>query len=340
MQKATQSASVMGVFILGVAVAYSGALSSWTQNILFGALVLSLAVALVRREYFSPILIGAFLLGGIRFHAGAFSFEFLKTVTSPLEKITGNFIHTIERLLPEPHASYLGGILVGARSSIPYDLKRDFIKTGTMHITALSGYNVSIIAKYLHLIFRSVAWSLFGIVLFVLATGASSSVVRAALMGSLLVVTAKAGRQYSALHALLAAAFCMIFFSPKILFEDIGFQLSVAATAGIILLPPYLERGLWWMSEKFQIRESFLVTLSAQIATLPIVLYYFHTFSLISPLVNLLVLPTIPWVMLFGALVGVCGFLSIFLGSLIAWPAYLLLSYQIFVIQFFAQLVS
>lgn len=300
----------------------------------------SIIWAVLRRDSHIPVALGFFWFGILRYAAGPFSFDYLEPVTSSLEQYTHLFISHIEQALPEPHASYLAGILVGLRSNIPYELKQDFIATGTMHITALSGYNVSIIARCLQLIFKSALWSVLGIALFVLATGASSSVVRAALMGSLLVLSSKSGRQYFPLHALLVAVFFMVFFTPHILLEDIGFQLSVMATLGIILLPRHVERGCMWLTDKFQLRETLVVTLSAQIATLPIVLYYFHTFSLISPIVNMLVLPTIPPVMFFGVLVGVFGFLPHMFVAVLAWPAYLLLSYQIYIVQFFARIAG
>lgn len=326
----------MCMFLAGVLSSALG-LESWVIHFFPVLLSLSVVWAVLRREFHIPVALGFFWLGILRHGAGSFSFEYVEPVTSLLEQYTHLFVSHIEQTLPEPHASYLAGILVGLRSNIPYELKQDFIATGTMHITALSGYNVSIIARCLQLIFKNAFWSVFGIMLFVLATGASSSVVRAALMGSLLVLSSKSGRQYFPLYALLVAVFFMVFFTPHILLEDIGFQLSVMATLGIILLPRYVERGCTWLTERFQLRETLVVTLSAQIATLPIVLYYFHAFSFISPIVNMLVLPTIPPVMFFGALVGVFGFLPRMFVTVLAWPAYLLLSYQIYIVQLFAR---
>ncbi len=136
--------------------------------------------------------------------------------------------------------------------------------------------------------------------LYTLFVGASASVVRAALMGALTVIARMLGRSNDALNALSLSAFLMTLWDPAAL-EDIAFQLSFAATWGLLFLAPPLER---WMraalARWFQdpgaatladaVREALLVSLAAQIATAPLILYHFRELSLVAPLANLLAL--------------------------------------------------
>lgn len=277
-----------------------------------------------------------FCIGFIRAAHGPISFAFFDPARRVLESVGQSFGAQILRALPEPHASYLAGIVIGAQSAIPYSLKEAFRKTGTAHLIALSGYNVSVVVEYMGFITRSLWWSLFGVFFFVLATGASSSVVRAALMAGLVFLARHYGYEYGARNALLAAVVVMVFFNPSILTGDISFQLSVAATGGLIAFSRMLEKRLYFIPKKFQLRESLATTLAAQVATFPIIFYYFGGYSVWSPLVNALILGSIPLTMLLGFLVGIVGYIHPYLAVIVGWPAYLLLSYQLFIIRFFA----
>ncbi len=278
-----------------------------------------------------------FALLALRAFYAPIAFNGLLVYTRPLERVRDAFVNNLSYALPEPHAAYLSGLLVGVRSHMPYALKDAFRATGTSHLTALSGYNVTIIVQYLGLFSRSLWLPLGGIVLFVLATGAASSLVRAAIMGVLVVLAKKYGHAYSAYNALLAAVVVMLFFDPTLLWNDIGFQLSVAATFGLIWLSPYFAKILRWVPTYYHVRESVVQTLAAQVATMPLVLFYFGMPSPFSPVVNILVSLVIPLTMFFGFVVGIVGFFSHALSMLFAWPAFLLLSYQLSVIQFFAK---
>jgi len=242
---------------------------------------------------------------------------------------------SIEKILPEPQASFLAGLLFGLDKNIPKDLLEDFNKTGTRHIIALSGYNITIIAS---LIMGFLLWigfwrkhafyiAIIAIIFFVLLTGASASVSRAAIMGILVLISQQVGRLSNPRNLLALAAFLMIFKEPTALLNNIGLQLSFAATIGIIYLSPYLKK----------LPEILATTLSAQIAVAPIILFYFRQISLISPLANLLVLPIIPITMLAGFLATVIGVLFPLIGIFLAWPAWLFLSYEIKIIGLLAK---
>ncbi len=302
-----------------------------------GALLIGGAF-LDRRFLLSVVIIFGFLLGVARADSGPFKFSFLAPFSHPLETVRISLESNISQAFPEPHASYLRGLLVGVRSTLPQSLKKAFAQTGTSHLIALSGYNVSIIADNLNSLFGSFRFSILGILIFILATGASSSVVRAGIMGILALFARRYGHVFSASRALLIAVGIMVFVNPPILLGDIGFQLSVLATFGLIVLSGPIAKRLTWLPQRFGFREAASATLAAEIFTLPLILYYFGGFSIFAPVANILVLVTIPATMFFGFVAALMGYASSTLAPIAAWPAYLLLSYQLAVINFFAGL--
>jgi competence protein ComEC len=260
----------------------------------------------------------------------------------------------IAQMLPEPQASLLTGILLGVETGIPTDLMADFAATGTAHIIAISGFNISIIAG----LFSGLSARLFGrrramplavagVILYTIFVGASAAVVRAAIMGSLYVVAIHYGRQSDALNSLIAAAILMTALNPFTLW-DLGFQLSFAATLGLVLYTPviqgWFERGLRKMlSEEATkgaiglLNEALVVTLAAQITTLPIIVYNFRTLSLVTLLTNLLILPAQPGVMLWGGVAALAGLLWLPLGQALGWVAWLFLTFTIVVVELTAR---
>lgn len=255
-----------------------------------------------------------------------------------------SFMRSIESVVPSPQSSFLNGMLFGAKSDLPKDVQNEFIVTGVSHITALSGYNITVIIIFVGFILSSFAsravsfyLSVALVVVFVLATGASPSVIRAACMGIALLFARHIGRQAMALNALVFAAFVMLLFNPKILRYDVSFQLSFLAVLGLIYISPYFENKLKRIPDFLNLKESLIATLSAQIAVLPVILYAFHKVSLIAPLTNMLVLPVVPIAMLLGFVTGTLGFVSHYLALPLAYPLWLVLSYQLDVIHYFAQ---
>ena len=255
-----------------------------------------------------------------------------------------SFMRSVESTVPSPQSSFLNGMLFGAKSDLPKDIQNEFIVTGVSHITALSGYNITVIIIFVGFILsrfasRTVSFylSVVLVVVFVLATGASPSVIRAACMGIALLFARHIGRQGMAVNALVFAAFVMLLFNPKILRYDVSFQLSFLAVLGLIYISPYFENKLRRIPDFLNLKESLIATLSAQIAVLPVILYVFHKVSLIAPLANMLVLPLVPVVMLLGFVAGTLGFVSYYLALPLAYPLWLVLSYQLGVIHYFAQ---
>jgi competence protein ComEC len=213
-------------------------------------------------------------------------------------------IRRSERVLNEESSAIILGMLIGQKEQLPTEIETAFQKSGLIHILVVSGFNLTIIALgvgVLATLFGRRRTDLFALLLiwqFVILVGASAAVVRAGIMSSILILARLSGRLAAAKASLLIAVVVMCIFNPLQLFYDIGFQLSVAATIGV------LEASRWrarfgkedWLSELLW------PSLGAIVCTAPLIANYFGTFSLVAPLANLLVLPMIPYLMLFGAL--------------------------------------
>ncbi|HNW96460.1 MAG TPA: ComEC/Rec2 family competence protein [Candidatus Paceibacterota bacterium] len=268
-------------------------------------------------------------------------------IKSSLLKVKNLFEEKIDTILPEPESSFLGGLLLGERQSLDAGLKEKMQKSGTSHLVALSGYNITIICTAvlsLLLFFglkRNIAFwlSVLFIVVFVLMTGASASVVRAGIMGGLLLLSQRIGRLYHPRNALFLAGIIMVIINPKILRFDFAFQLSFAATLGLIYFYPFFEKVLKSDQSSFlNWRGVLATTLSAQFAVLPLIVLRFGYFPLVSPLSNIFILSLIPITMLFGFLAGVSGLIFSGLAMIFGLLSYLLLKMEILIIDFFGSL--
>ncbi len=255
------------------------------------------------------------------------------------------FISILNSLLPEPQASLLNGILFGFRASIPKLFYNALITTGTLHIIALSGMNISILAsltaKSTMFLGRKASsiLTLCLIVLFVLFVGPSPSVVRAAIMSSLSLIAIYFGRQDWGVLGLVLAAGIMLLYDFSLI-KNLSFQLSFLATLGIILANRKGERqykaGLI-NRFKYWFRENLKLTFSAQLFTLPIILYNFHRISLIAPIANLAIEWAIQPIMVLGFLTAIFGWLWQPLGIIPAWFTLVPLTYLITVVEWLAK---
>lgn len=278
----------------------------------------------------------------------SFEFSFVERIkTSFLGKIfaiKGAFEKSIARSVSEPNAAFIDGILLGSRSQVPQDLKDSFVRTGTSHILAISGYNITMVIMIFSWIFlffmrRSTAFwfSLIGVTIFTILTGAQASVVRAAIMGVIVLLAHREGRLNDPRNAIVFAGGAMILINPLILRHDIGFQLSFMATLGLIYLAPAIERHFEKVPKWFGLREIIIMTVSAQIFVLPLLLYHFKALSLIALPANLIILPTIPIAMLLGFITGLSGLVLPFLGQLLGYFAWLLTFVELFIIRLFSR---
>lgn len=225
-----------------------------------------------------------------------------------IKQVRQKIISVFETSLPKD----LSGLLLGIVFGIKQDLSKEFLeslrKVGVMHVIAASGMNVTMAGGFIFYLFSAflkrqlaVFLSILGILFYAFLAGFEPSIIRASIMGVIAFSSQILGRQKDSFYALLLTAFLMLFVSPKFLF-DIGFQLSFLSTLGILFIPEVFTKA------KNAISEDFLTTFSAQIATLPILLSAFGSYSVLSILVNVLVLWTIPFLMALGAIAALISF--------------------------------
>lgn len=253
------------------------------------------------------------------------------------------FMSQLDQVLIEPAGSLADGLLLGVDKGLGDQLEEDFRRSGIIHIVVLSGYNVMLVVVFvlfiLSFFIRSKWKLLFGllaIVAFALLVGLSATVVRASVMASLLLIAQTLRRTYDVLRALLFAGFVMVVVNPYILLFDIGFQLSFMATVGIILALPFFAHNDQPEALGFSLRSYVVATVSTQIAVLPLLVYHIGEVSLVAVIVNVLVLPVVPFVMLLSFITGMVNFVSPTLASLVGYPTQFLLEYIIYVAQLFA----
>ncbi len=263
---------------------------------------------------------------------------------------------TINRLIPEPASALLTGILLGNDKGLPPDLADDFRTTGMTHIIAISGFNIAILMGVLISISQpllqrrgAAVFAAVGIAAYTLLVGADPSVVRAAIMGGIYLLANRwLGRANFAYASLFVAAFLMTLFNPFSLW-DVGFQLSFGATLGLMLYAEPFTRWtrrqlLRWLPRQTVRRvmgllsDAVLVTLAAQVLTLPLMMAYFRQFSLVSFVANALILPAQPGVMIWGGLATLSGMVSTAVGQLFGWVAWLFLTYTIVLVRALASL--
>jgi len=252
----------------------------------------------------------------------------------------------IKQAFSYPASAYLAGLLLGGEDRLPLEVQENFRRTGTTHTIAVSGFNITILAGFFMWLgilvgfFRQKAFwvAVLGVIFFVLMIGSPSSAVRAAVMGILLLWASKKGRLVDSVWLVMLAAALMIFVSPLDLFYDVGFQLSFLASLSIVLIYGPLSEKFNIKSDFLELKSILLVTISAQLGVLGILLYTFETFSPISLLANLLILPWIPAMMLTGFLTVFVAFFIPFLAAVIALPTQLALDAEIFIIKKLAEI--
>ena len=238
---------------------------------------------------------------------------------SALYSFRQHALDLVYRLFPDPEASILAGILLGDQSGISPQVQEAFRLTGTSHIIVISGFNIAIIAALFSFLFirffgmfRGALLSAIGIILYTLLVGANPAVVRAAILGLFMLLGHLIGRRQVGLNSLIFVAAIMALITPSVLW-DVSFQLSFAATLGIMLYAGLFTDGFTNFSSRFMPREKaekvagpvgeyLLVTIAALLTTLPIMVYYFKRISITSLIANPLILPAQPPIMILGGL--------------------------------------
>ncbi len=264
-------------------------------------------------------------------------------VKEKLFKIKNFLVSKINSQIPQPESILLGGLILGERGSFSQELRTALVSTGTIHIVALSGYNVTIVAEWIMkiLYFLPGVWSfaagILGIILFVLMAGAGSTAVRAGIMASLALVARATGRTYAVARALILAGVFMVLINPLVLRYDVSFQLSFLATVAVIFFAPRLERYFTWVPKQWKLRDLVSVTFAVYIFVLPFIMYKMGNLSLVALPANILILPFIPATMMFGFLTSLFGSIWHVLSVPFGFVSTMLLRYEIGVVEFFAK---
>ncbi len=268
--------------------------------------------------------------------------SFLKSLLFEIKK---SFIEKTVSIFSEPQSSLLAGLLIGAKESLGGELLEKFRIVGLSHIIVLSGYNLSVIASatigffsyFFSLSLSSILGSI-SIVLFTLMVGGGPATIRAMIMALIILLAKVTGRMHEASWALVLAGLMMVVYNPKILVFDMSFQLSFLATLGLIYLSPLIKEKIKFLPENFQFRELVATTLGAQLATMPLIIYKIGEFSLVSLFANLLVVVLIPATMFFGFFSVVVGFFSVLVALPFSAITWVLLSYEIFIVESLSKL--
>jgi competence protein ComEC len=268
------------------------------------------------------------------------------SVAGALERLRRGAAGGLERSMPEPEAGLAAGVLIGLRDRVDRDVAAAFTAAGASHVVAISGWNIAIVASTLAALAgglrrrRRAVLTAAAIAVYVAFVGPSPSVVRAGAMAGVALLARELGRPGTAAAALGWALTALLLLDPAWV-DDVGFRLSVLATAGIVAWSASLTRRLAgeapgrprrWLADVLG------VSLAAQAATTPIVLLEFGRLSLVAPAVNLVVVPLVPPAMAAGALALVVGVLSTVglpdvLATLVGLPAWALYAAMVWVVR-------
>ncbi|MFN3135626.1 MAG: DNA internalization-related competence protein ComEC/Rec2, partial [Candidatus Kryptonium sp.] len=273
--------------------------------------------------------------------------EFFKRITFTVRSFG---LQIFDRLLPSEEASFVKGLVLGYRGEIPKEVQQYFINTGTYHILAVSGLHVGIITSMffvltsfirVSLTFR-VLLTIFGLIFYAFIVGLPPSVVRATLMASIVLVGMAIERRVDIFNLLGFSAIVILFFDSKQIFHP-GFQLSFSAVASIVYFYPkifkFLSKLFPFITQKYilPIATLLVVSMSAQILTLPFTISYFNKISLISVLANVFIVPLVGLAVPLGFTVLLFYPLSNFIAQIFANSLWLILKITLTLAKFFAQ---
>ena len=277
----------------------------------------------------------------------------------PTSKNHGNFFYkaifsfkdkikqAVEKTMPLPEVAILEALTLGNKRSLTENLKNQLNITGIRHIVAISGMHIMILSQILmYLLIGLGLWrgqafyfTLAILILFIIMVGAPASAVRAGIMGGILLWAQKIGRLSNSGRAIVFVGAIMLALNPLLLRFDIGFQLSFLAVLGIIYLKPIFDDWLnKVLPQKFKTKSIITMTLAAQFATLPILVYNFGRISFISPLSNVLIVPVLPYVMGAGFIFSLGSVLWLGLGKILIWPAWFMFAYITKLVEFLSKI--
>lgn len=259
-------------------------------------------------------------------------------------QVRDEFADGVRTAVPEPQASLGLGYLVGQRRALPPELSEALQIAGLTHVIVASGYNLTILVRLTRRLFGKVSKYLATIsaggmiMAFIAVTGMSPSMSRAGLVAGLSLLAWYYGRKIHPLVLLPFAAAITLVVNPMYGWNDLGWQLSFAAFAGVMIVAPLAQRYLFGDKKPGTIRQILGETVCAQLATLPILVLAFGQFSNVAIIANLLILPLVPLAMLLTFLTGLGALLLPSLAQHIGAPVSWLLQYMTTVAEYVASL--
>lgn len=257
-----------------------------------------------------------------------------------INRFTRRFSAGMQSALPEPNASFGMGLLIGQRNTLPQELTNQLLMVGLIHIVAVSGYNLTILVRAsaklkLRSKYQKLVLSLALIGFFILMTGFSASIVRAAIVSTLSLWAWYFGRKIRSVLILAFTAAITALFNPFYIWGDPGWYLSFLAFFGVLIISPIIVSKLFRRQPKIIVGVA-IETLAAEVMTLPLIMSMFGQLSLVGLVTNVLVVPLIPFAMLLSAVAAAAGMLAPAMAGWLAWPANLLLTYILDIVKLFA----
>jgi competence protein ComEC len=256
-------------------------------------------------------------------------------------KIKKSILGIINYCMDKNQAGLLSGMIIGYKDGLDETAYSAFSKAGLTHIMVASGMNVAFIILPLTFIFKKLRISNFIasistiliLILFVFIAGFSSSVVRAVIMGIIIMSGKLLKRETDIYTSISAAALFLTFVNPYTVF-DIGFQLSFSATISLVMFYPKIKELFSHRYIPDLVSDTLSATIAAQIGVVPITLYYFNNFSTISILSNLLVVPMVQMITILGFVMVFTGIVNINAAVLIGYINNTFLSFVLFVTEY------
>lgn len=282
--------------------------------------------------------------GGSR--QGRVSFAEMRVVGrsgSWIEKIRRSFVAGMQTSVPDPQASFGLGLLVGQRNTLPDDVSEQLSIVGLTHIIAVSGYNLTIIIRGVRRKlsklskYQSTLLSLVLVSCFLLLTGFSAPIVRAAIVTGLSLAAWYYGRQFKPLLIIAFTAAITAGWNPVYLWSDIGWYLSFLAFFGVLIVASLLKTRLFGQKRQKFLGQVVIESISAQLMVAPLILHIFGETSLVALFSNAIIVPLVPFAMVFSLVAGLAGMLLPVISGFFAWPATILMTYMLDLVSIFSK---
>ncbi len=263
---------------------------------------------------------------------------------SLIDTVRRDFAAGIASSVPEPQASFGMGLLIGQRVNMPEGVLMQLSAVGLTHIIAVSGYNLTIIVRAVRRILRnsskyqSTALSLALIAVFLLMTGMSASIVRAAIVSGLSIGAWYFGRSFKPLLLLSFAAAITAGFNPFYVWSDIGWYLSFLAFFGVLIVAPLLQKRLLGTREPNAVLSLMFESLTAFFMTAPLIMYIFGQISLVALFANVIVVPMVPFAMVASVIAGIAGMLIPQIAGIFALPATFIMTAMLDIVNLFSRI--